>query len=69
MKRLGIEMPEYSAETDPTKSLIEDVEWTVLSEHVMEIEKVYNARMKDEKKRKSTSTEEDSKDSAKKQKN
>lgn len=52
MKRLGIEIPSYSADEDPTKKTDCDVHWTIQQERVKELEKVYSAKVKGTKKRK-----------------
>lgn len=52
MKRLGVEIPEYTAEIDPTKAAELDLEWTIPTEQVKEVEKIYNAKVKGTKKRK-----------------
>lgn len=54
MKKLGIEIPDYNREEDPTKDTASESEWTIQSENIKEIEKIYNAKTKDfSKKRKS----------------
>lgn len=52
MKRLGVEIPEYTAEIDPTKTPQIDMQWTIPQEQVKDLEKVYNAKVKGTKKRK-----------------
>lgn len=52
LKRLGIEIPNYSADLDPTKDTDNTIDWTIPGEQVKEIEKVYNAKVKGTKKRK-----------------
>lgn len=54
MKRLGIEIPSYSVDNDPTKRTDDgvDVDWTIQQERVKELEKVYSAKVKGTKKRK-----------------
>lgn len=52
MKRLGIEIPEYTADIDPTKAAEIDMQWTIPTEQVKDLEKVYNAKVKGTKKRK-----------------
>lgn len=55
MKKLGIEIPDYNREEDVTKDLATEVEWTIQSENIKEVEKIYDAKTKDfSKKRKST---------------
>lgn len=46
-KRLGLEIPIYDSIEDPTKSPNDhNQEWTLQSQHVKEIEKIYNAKLK-----------------------
>lgn len=53
MKRLGIEIPEYTTDSDPTKATAPlDMQWTIPAEQVKDLEKVYNAKVKGTKKRK-----------------
>lgn len=53
MKRLGIEIPTYSVDDDPTKKTDgNDIDWTIQQERVKELEKVYSAKVKGTKKRK-----------------
>ena len=52
MKKLGLEIPDYSKELDPTKNEDINLEWNIPTEQVKEIEKVYNAKVKGTKKRK-----------------
>lgn len=59
MKRLGLEIDEYSTEDDPTKQIMFDGwEWTIQPENLKEVEKSYDSRVKiyNAKKRKSLST-------------
>lgn len=49
---MGVELPDYTTDIDPTKNGNTDIEWTIPSEQVKEIEKVYNAKVKGTKKRK-----------------
>lgn len=54
MKKLGLEIPEYNKEEDLTKDAATEIEWTIQSENIKEIEKIYDAKTKDfSKKRKS----------------
>lgn len=52
MKKLGLEIPSYSVDDDPTKKKDVDLDWTIQQERVKELEKVYNAKVKGTKKRK-----------------
>lgn len=53
MKRLGIEIPEYTGDDDPTKDTAASaLEWTIPGEQVKETDKLYNAKVKGTKKRK-----------------
>lgn len=53
MKRLGVEIPEYTGDDDPTKDTAAlALEWTIPGEQVKEVEKLYNAKVKGTKKRK-----------------
>lgn len=52
MKRLGVEIPNYSGDEDPTKKTDGDADWTIQQERVKELEKVYSAKVKGTKKRK-----------------
>lgn len=53
LKRIGIELPNYTTDDDPTKmSDVDGMEWTIPGEQVKEIEKIYNAKVKGTKKRK-----------------
>lgn len=64
-KFLGVEIPDYSAEADPTKKNPCDEEWTIDSKRVQALERIYNAQVKEmnlKRKRGSTSLTEDSKD-------
>lgn len=46
-KRLGLEIPSYNNDEDPTKTPIEhNQEWTIQSQDVKELEKLYNAKQK-----------------------
>lgn len=47
LKRLGIELPEYNVEVDPTKQEQANFEWTIPPEDVKEMDKIYSARMKE----------------------
>lgn len=53
MKRLGVEMPEYSEESDPTKRTTCDMEWTIPLKWVKDIDEQHKQMLKDVKKRKS----------------
>lgn len=52
MKKLGLEIPSYSVDDDPTKKKDVDLDWTIQQERVKELEKVYSAKVKGTKKRK-----------------
>lgn len=52
MKRLAIEVPEYTSDNDPTKVSPVELQWTIPSDQVKDLEKVYNAKVKGTKKRK-----------------
>lgn len=52
MKQLGVEIPTYSLDDDPTKKMGVDIDWTIQQERVKELEKVYSAKVKGTKKRK-----------------
>ncbi len=52
MKRLGLEIPNYSTDEDPTKKTNTDADWTIQQDRVKELEKVYSAKVKGTKKRK-----------------
>lgn len=52
-KRLGVEIPEYSKETDPTKVPLCETEWTIPNEWVKEISAALSEKTKEAKKRKS----------------
>ncbi|XP_055326948.1 NAD-dependent protein deacetylase Sirt6 isoform X2 [Sitodiplosis mosellana] len=53
LKRLGVELPEYSGENDPTKRLPCDTEWTIAPKLVKEIDDQHKQMLKEIKKRKS----------------
>lgn len=53
MKRLGVELPEYSEENDPTKQIPCDLEWTIPPRLVKEIDEQHKSMLKEFKKRKS----------------
>ncbi|GAB0090519.1 NAD-dependent protein deacetylase Sirt6 [Sergentomyia squamirostris] len=46
-KRLGIEIPEYNPEDDPTKQFHFDREWNISSVEIKELEKIYNGKIKE----------------------
>lgn len=54
MKRLGLEIPEYSPDEDPTKFQITEpvLEWNILKPHIKETKEKYEKLLKDYKKRK-----------------
>lgn len=52
-KRLGVELPEYSTDNDPTKQILCDIEWTIQPILVKELNDQYKEKLKEAKKRKS----------------
>lgn len=52
MKRLGVEIPEYSDENDPTKRTICDMEWTIPPKWIKDIDEQHKRMLKEVKKRK-----------------
>lgn len=53
MKKLGLEIPEYSADADPTKRLEDTVlDWTIRREDISEVKSSYNLYCKKHKKTK-----------------
>lgn len=66
LKRLGVELPDYSTESDPTKQRFCELEWTIPSDILKKIEKMYNEKVKLAKKRKSTDDLNDEKKKEKK---
>lgn len=52
MKKLGLEIPEYTKEMDPTKQKDDSLEWTIMKAHISEVKKLYNLYCKGYKKRK-----------------
>lgn len=59
LKRLGVELPEYSEESDPTKQLSCDTEWTIPLSLVRQIDDQHKQMLKEVKKRKSNETAND----------
>lgn len=57
-KRLGVEIPEYSKEIDPTKVPVCEMEWTVPNEWIKEISATLSEKTKEAKKRKSEQMDE-----------
>lgn len=53
LKRLGVELPPYNKENDPTKQIICDLEWTIPSDWIKQMEKLYSNKLKAEKRKKS----------------
>lgn len=53
MKRLGVELPEYSEENDPTKQIPCDLDWTIPPSLVKNIDEQHKTMLKEVKKRKS----------------
>lgn len=56
MKRLGLEIPEYSEENDPIKRTPCEMEWTIPIKLVKNIDEQHKQMLKDIKKRKSEET-------------
>lgn len=54
LKRMGIELPEYSEATDPTKHPVCNLEWTIPLKLVKEIDDQHKEMLRELKKRKST---------------
>lgn len=53
MKRLGLEIPEYSVDIDPTKRSDDSVlDWTIRKEDISAIKQLYNIYCKKHRKRK-----------------
>lgn len=52
LKRLGVELPDYTTEMDPTKRMDSILEWTIPCEQVKDLEKLYNDKLKEARKRK-----------------
>lgn len=67
-KRLGIEIPEYTTDHDPTKQKICELEWTISSDEIKNVEKLFNEKQKNAKKRKSNKDDEDDDDKKKEKK-
>lgn len=61
LKRLGIELPKYSVDNDPTKQKICELEWTIGSDVIKHVDKLYSEKIKAAKKRKSDATTPDDK--------
>lgn len=53
LKRMSIELPDYTPEIDPTKQKFCELEWTISADTVKSVEKMYNEKVKAERKRKS----------------
>lgn len=61
-KRLGVEIPDYNRNGDPTKQGDKILEWTINPQEIKEIDKIYNLKMKNyRKKRKLTEESEEQK--------
>lgn len=45
-KRLGIEIPDYNPDIDPTKSIEKIMDWTISPKIIKELEKNYNNKLK-----------------------
>lgn len=54
LKRLGVELPEYSEADDPTKQTVCNLEWTIPLKLVKDIDDQHKQMLKEIKKRKST---------------
>lgn len=54
IKRLGIELPEYTEDIDPTKQPNIEMEWTIPPEQVKEMDKIYAAKVKEHSKKRKT---------------
>lgn len=52
LKRLGVEMPDYTPHDDPTKAKFCELEWTISAELMKDIDKLYSEFIKATKKRK-----------------
>lgn len=59
LKRLGVELPEYSESNDPTKQPICEVEWTIQPKQLKQIDEEYKEFLKISKKRKSNGMNDD----------
>lgn len=53
LKRLGVELPEYSEANDPTKRAVCEMEWTIPTSLVKDIDNQHKNMLKEAKKRKS----------------
>lgn len=53
LKRLGVELPEYTHDIDPTKQTLCDLEWTIPIELINDIDKQYKCKLKSAKKQRS----------------
>lgn len=53
MKRLGVELPDYSEENDPTKQIPCDSQWTISPSLVKDVDEQHKQMLKEMKKRKS----------------
>lgn len=56
-KRLGVEIPQYSADNDPTKVELCEMEWTIPSKWIKEINSIFSEKSKCAKKRKAEITD------------
>lgn len=52
LKRLGVELPAYDTEQDPTKQKFCELEWTISKDSIKDLEKLYNEKLKLTRKRK-----------------
>lgn len=52
LKHLGVELPEYTIEQDPTKEKFCELEWTISADNIKYLEKLYNEKLKSTRKRK-----------------
>lgn len=52
LKRLGVELPEYTTDQDPTKQKFCELEWTISKDSIKHVEKLYDEKLKSTRKRK-----------------
>lgn len=67
-KRLGVEIQEYTESIDPTRQEICDLEWTIATNQLKEIDDQYKHMIKNSKKRKNDGTKEKASKDVKRQK-
>lgn len=53
LKRLGVELPDYSKDDDPTKQAICELEWTIPQDLIKQYDVLYKDKVKAAKKRNS----------------